>query len=57
LLQDQGFTIPGAKARLAKGEVNLTDHSMTREQISAVELLQGLTQEIQTFREYIHNRY
>lgn len=57
LVQDQGFTIPGAKARLAKGEVNLTDQSMTSEQISAVELLQALTQEIQTFREYIHNRY
>jgi DNA-binding transcriptional MerR regulator len=57
LLHDQGFTIPGAKARLSKGEVNLADSSLTQEQKSAVELLQKMKTELGEFRQYVQNRF
>lgn len=57
LLHDQGFTIPGAKARLSKGVVDLADGSLTSEQTNAIELLQSMQRELQEFRAYIQNRF
>jgi DNA-binding transcriptional MerR regulator len=57
LLHDQGFTIPGAKARLAKGAVDLTDSALSKEQKTAIELLQTMQGELLQFRQYIKSRF
>jgi len=57
LLHDQGFTIPGAKTRLSKRDVDLSDASLSSEQKSVVEQLQQMKSEVTEFRNYIQNRY
>ena len=57
LLHDQGFTIPGAKLRLSKRDVDLTDGSLNSEQRTLVEELQNIKSELQEFRNYINNRF
>ena len=57
LLHDQGFTIPGAKSRLAKKGPDLTDATLNSDQKSSLELLQSMQQELQEFRQYIVNRF
>ncbi|NPA71943.1 MAG: MerR family transcriptional regulator [Gammaproteobacteria bacterium] len=57
LLHDQGFTIPGAKARLSKGVVDVADSRLNDDQKSAVEGLQTMKLEIQEFRRYIQSRF
>ena len=57
LLHDQGFTIPGAKLRLSKRDVNLTDSSLNNEQRSIVQDLQTMKAELKEFRNYVSNRF
>ncbi|WP_019555852.1 MerR family transcriptional regulator [Thiomicrorhabdus arctica] len=57
LLHDQGFTIPGAKARLSKGAVDLTNSALSKEQKTAMELLQTMQSELLQFRQYIKSRF
>lgn len=57
LLHDQGFTIPGAKARLSKRDVDLSDTSLNSTQVSAVEQLQQMKSELAEFRHYIKKRF
>jgi DNA-binding transcriptional MerR regulator len=57
LLHDQGFTIPGAKARLSKGDVDLSDSALNSEQKTAVELLKHMKSELIEFRNYINSRF
>ena len=57
LLQDQGFTIPGAKARLSKGAVDLTNSTLSEEQKTAIELLQTMQGELMQFRQYVKSRF
>ena len=58
LLQDQGFTIPGAKARLSKREVDVSDTTnLNSEQKNAVETLQQIKNELSEFRSYINKRF
>ena len=58
LLQDQGFTISGAKARLSKRDIDVSDTtSLNREQKNTVELLQHMKSELTEFRSYIKNRF
>ena len=58
LLQDQGFTIPGAKARLSKRDVDVTEAThLNPEQKNAVELLQQMKSELAEFRSYIKKRF
>jgi len=57
LLHDQGFTIPGAKSRLAKKGTDLTDATLNSDQKSSLELLQSMQQELREFRQYIVNRF
>ena len=57
LLHDQGFTIPGAKARLSKGVVDLTNSALSEEQKTAIELLQTMQGELLQFRQYLKSRF
>jgi len=57
LLQEQGFTIPGAKSRLSKREVDLSDTALNSEQKNTVELLQNMKSELVEFRNYIKSRF
>jgi len=58
LLQDQGFTIPGAKARLSKRDVDVSDTTnLNSEQKNAVETLQQIKNELSEFRSYINKRF
>lgn len=57
LLHDQGFTIPGAKARLSKGVVDLTNSALSEEQKTAIELLQTMQGELLQFRQYLKNHF
>lgn len=55
LLHYQGFTIPGAKARLSKPDVAL---ELTQaEDDSALGLLQKMRMELKEFQHYIQNKY
>jgi len=55
LLHDQGFTIPGAKSKLAQKAIPPQESAKSSTQ--AIELLQSMQQELQTFRRYIQNRF
>jgi len=57
LLHEQGFTIPGAKTRLSKRDVDVSDSNLSSEQRSVVEELQQIKTELNEFRNYIQNRY
>ncbi|MGM0541287.1 MAG: MerR family transcriptional regulator [Pseudomonadota bacterium] len=57
LLHNQGFTIPGAKARLSKGAVDLTNRALPEEHRTAIELLQTMQGELLQFRQYIKSRF
>lgn len=57
LLHNQGFTIPGAKARLSKGAVDLTNRALPEEDRTAIKLLQTMQGELLQFRQYIKSRF
>ena len=57
LLHDQGFTIPGAKARLAKGKHAVTVEVPKADDSSLVGQLQSLRTEIAQFKRYIQTKY
>lgn len=57
LLHDQGFTIPGAKARLAKNRVNPNSEDLPEEKRSVLEQMQMIRNEIKEFRNYLNQRY
>ena len=57
LLHDQGFTIPGAKARLAKGKHAVTVEVPKADDSSLVGQLQNLRTEIAQFKRYIQTKY
>lgn len=58
LLQDQGFTIPGAKSRLSKREIDISDTTnLNSEQKNTVELLQQMKNELAEFRSYMKKRF
>lgn len=58
LLHEQGFTIPGAKARLAKkNNVALPEVGVNLNQDSAISVLQTMQQELQEFKAYIAHRF
>ncbi|BBP43004.1 MerR family transcriptional regulator [Thiosulfativibrio zosterae] len=57
LLHDQGFTIPGAKARLAKGKHAVTVEAPKADDSSLVGQLQNLRTEIAQFKRYIQTKY
>ncbi len=57
LLHDQGFTIPGAKARLSKRDVDISDSSLNSEQRTVVEELKQMKAELHEFRNYVQNRF
>ncbi|PLA75413.1 MerR family transcriptional regulator [Hydrogenovibrio sp. SC-1] len=55
LLHDQGFTISGAKVRLAKGD--LIEESFDRPPQSIEQQLQLMRSELKTFQQYFAKRY
>ena len=57
LLHDQGFTIPGAKARLAKGKHAVTEAEPQTNDSSLISQLQNLRTEIAQFKRYIQTKY
>jgi len=57
LLHEQGFTIPGAKVKLTKKSAPIKENLACSEQTKALELLQLMQQELQTFRTYIKQRF
>ncbi|MCF6253267.1 MAG: MerR family transcriptional regulator [Thiomicrorhabdus sp.] len=57
LLHEQGFTIPGAKVKLAKKSAPIKEEMACSEQSKAVEVLQLMQQELQSFRAYIKQRF
>lgn len=57
LLHDQGFTIPGAKVRLSKKDIDLSDTILNSEQKTVVEQIQQIKTELQEFRGYIDKRF
>lgn len=57
LLHDQGFTIPGAKVRLSKKDIDLNDTILNSEQKTVVEQIQQIKTELQEFRSYIDKRF
>ncbi len=57
LLHDQGFTIPGAKAKLAKKSGASIEATLDDETASVVSLLQTMKQEAQEFNAYIQQKY
>lgn len=57
LLHDQGFTIPGAKSRLSKRDIDISESALNSEQKSVIEELQKIKSELSEFRNYIQNRY
>lgn len=57
LLHDQGFTIPGAKSRLSKRDIDISESALNTEQKSVIEELQKIKSELSEFRNYIQNRY
>ncbi len=57
LLHDQGFTIPGAKSKLAQKVIPPQETVKNSTQVAAIELLQTMQQELQAFRNYIQNRF
>lgn len=56
LLQEQGFTIPGAKSRLMKGCVRAEDHVFDDENC-VLSKLQKMHLENQQFQQYLNNRF
>ncbi len=57
LVHDQGFTIPGAKLRLSKRDVDLSETSLSTEQRSTVEQLMQIKAELTEFRDYVKSRF
>ncbi|QCU90556.1 MerR family transcriptional regulator [Thiomicrorhabdus sediminis] len=57
LLHDQGFTIPGAKTRLSKRDIDIEDSSLTSEQATVVEQMQKMQSELKQFADYIKQRF
>ncbi|MBF6057344.1 MULTISPECIES: MerR family transcriptional regulator [Thiomicrorhabdus] len=57
LLHEQGFTIPGAKAKLAKQDVSAQLASGDLQKDSCLAMMQQLKSEIQAFRDHIQKRY
>lgn len=55
LLHEQGFTIPGAKARLSKSDVLEAD--LKGEAENAMGLLQQMRSELKEFQRYLSQRY
>uniref|UniRef100_Q31F21 Transcriptional regulator, MerR family n=1 Tax=Hydrogenovibrio crunogenus (strain DSM 25203 / XCL-2) TaxID=317025 RepID=Q31F21_HYDCU len=56
LLHEQGFTIPGAKARLSKAE-GVVEAAETSEAESALKTLRQIRSELKEFQTYINQRY
>lgn len=56
LLHDQGFTITGAKARLAKGRLVLDD-KVFEDENSVLSKLQLMRKEVKEFQTYLNQRY
>ncbi len=57
LLHEQGFTIPGAKARLAKKGSVVPDKTLTSDQAQIMSILQKMQKEQQEFKAYIKHRF
>jgi len=57
LLHEQGFTIPGAKARLAKSRINPASMDLPEEKQGALEQLQLMKSELKEFRNYVQTRF
>ncbi|MCF6346179.1 MAG: MerR family transcriptional regulator [Thiomicrorhabdus sp.] len=58
LLHEQGFTIPGAKARLAKkNNAVLPEVGVNPNQDSVISILQTMQKELQEFKAYIAKRF
>lgn len=56
LLHEQGFTIPGAKARLSKADGGM-DENATSESEGALKTLRQIRSELKEFQVYISQRY
>ncbi len=57
LLHEQGFTISGAKARLAQKNTALPRESLESGLIEAMSVLQNMKQESQEFKAYVIRRF
>ncbi|WP_319381339.1 MerR family transcriptional regulator [Thiomicrorhabdus sp.] len=57
LLHEQGFTIPGAKAKLSKQDVSAKLASGDLQEDSCLARMQQLKVDIQAFREHIQARF
>ena len=57
LLHEQGFTIPGAKARLAKKNATLPEKALNSDQAQIMSILQIMKKETQEFKAYITHRF
>lgn len=57
LLHDQGFTIPGAKARLSKSETPQEINFENEADNQAYQSLLNMKSEVKGFLEYIRNHY
>lgn len=57
LLHDQGFTIPGAKARLSRKGSEVKRSDLSEQDQSAFDQLSQIKEELQQFKQYIQNRF
>lgn len=57
LLHHQGFTITGARARLAQSRAVLKAEELPQEKRGALEQLQSLKLQLQSFRNHIQTHY
>ncbi len=57
LLHEQGFTIPGAKARLAKKNAALPEKVLSSDQAQIMSILHIMKKEQQEFKAYITHRF
>ncbi|MEA3404987.1 MAG: MerR family transcriptional regulator [Pseudomonadota bacterium] len=57
LLHDQGYTIDGAKARLASNKVSIAEADVPEEKHSALAQLQLIKKELKEFRTYLSTKY
>ena len=57
LLHDQGYTIDGAKARLASNKVSVATADAPVEKQDALEQLHLIKNELQEFRTYLSSRF
>ncbi len=57
LLHDQGYTIDGAKTRLANNKHSVAEADVPEERLGVLAQLQTIKKELQEFRTYLSTKY